>query len=68
MAKKQALKQKSGGARLLASGRRPVALALDPQQNERARRAADLDGRSLANLALVSLMRAVDRILADPPT
>lgn len=54
----------SGGARLTASGRSPVAVALDVDQKKSAKEAAKIEGRSLANLFVFHTMRAVEKILA----
>ena len=58
-----AKKRRSGGADLYAAGKRPVLLRLSPAEHDLLRRAAQLDGRTMAQLMTHYGLQAVEKIL-----
>lgn len=62
-AKSKAKPQASGGARLIASGKRPVSLGLLPEQHEKLSAAAALDGRPLTQFLVFHGLKAAEKIL-----
>lgn len=61
--KKPAPKRESGGARMLASGKKPIMIGLTHDEHDMVRQAADLVGRPMAQLAKFVLMSEAKRIL-----
>lgn len=56
-------KQRSGGAGLIAAGKKPLLLGLTPEQHELIRQAAELDGRYMTQFVLHNTLIAAKTIL-----
>lgn len=56
-------KLKSGGARMMAKGYKPVLLQLTPDQHELIRQAAVADNRPMAQFAKLAALEAAKRFL-----
>lgn len=65
MPRKREARQSSGGARMLAAGRKPMLLGLTPEQHDLAKRAAEREGLRMTQLAIRSLVAAAKKILAS---
>lgn len=61
--KKNARRQASGGARLVASGKRPVLLGLAPDQHECIAEAAAATGRPVTQFLIFHGLMAAKKIL-----
>jgi uncharacterized protein (DUF1778 family) len=57
-------KQKSGGARLVESGRHPVQLGITSEQRDVLRKAAELDGRPLTQFMIFHGLAAAKKIIS----
>ena len=57
----------SGGARMMASGKRPVLLGLSPEQHEKVFAAARKDERPVTQFFVFHGLKAAERILAQSP-
>jgi uncharacterized protein (DUF1778 family) len=63
MAARKPQRQRSGGARLLASGRRPVTLGVEPSDHDTLRKAAQLDRRPITQFLIHYGLVAAKKIL-----
>lgn len=66
MARQKTTRQASGGARLIASGRKPVLLGLTPEQYEKMGRAAEKIGLKLTQFLVFQGLAAAEKILGKP--
>lgn len=55
--------QKSGGSRLIASGKKPVLLGIEPEKHKLLSNAAIADGRPLTQFLLFHGLVAAEKIL-----
>lgn len=64
---KKPVKQRSGGARIVAAGKKPVLLALTPEQHDILRRVADAECRSMTQTVIYHLFPLLKKILEIRP-
>ena len=56
---------KSGGARLIESGRKPMVIGWTPEQHEKISAAATADSRRMTQFVMYHALKAADKILKN---